>query len=268
MRRVTALLIATVAVLLSGCFRLDVEVDVHDDGSGTVREVIAVDPRLANAPTAIGDQPGIEVTAADLLGPLPSWAEVRPYRERGLEGVTVEVAFADPGQLAERLRRVNRAVTDAAGRNPGSPAAGGLVALRNEVVLEPVEGGWRFRATPRHLGLAADLTPLGQPVDPRRLEAAKVELAVRLPGHVVAHNGDAIDGNLVTWTIPLSPTAVGADRTELVAESRPGPAPDAAPVGRRPASGPLMTAAVVVATVGGAVVLLVSSRRRPVAAAR
>lgn len=253
MRRATALLCTLAGLLvLSGCFRLDVAVELNDDGTGTVREIFAVDPRLAGStPAAFGDTPDPAGAGAEAAGRLGSWARVRPYRERGLEGVTVDVTFDGPVQLADRLRRVNRALTDATGAE-----------VRSEVILEPVDGGWRFRATPAQLGLVADLTPLGARVDPGRFAGAEVFLAVRLPGHVVAHNGDRVDGNLVSWRIPLVAGNL-PDRSVLTAESRPGPPPRSAPTltGRRPGSGAFTVAAVVVATLGGGLVLALSRRR-------
>ena len=146
MRRVPAATFVLGAMLLAaGCFRIDLAVEVRADGSGTAREVFAVDRRKAIE--GLGGREGIEeaIPRADRIENLPDWARASPYRQDGLEGVVIDLDFPTPELLGPRLKVLSEAITGTVGSRATS-----------DVVLEREGLGWRFTARQADLDLRPD----------------------------------------------------------------------------------------------------------------
>ena len=89
-------------------------------------------------------------------------------------------------------------------------------------------------------------------------DSAEIRLTLALPGRIVEHNADRVEGNQLTWTVPVE-----VDHNELYAVSEPLDVPGS---GSRP--GRLVAWAIAGASVGGALLgAILVLHRRPLAAA-
>lgn len=213
--------VVVLAVLAAGCIKLDVDVEVRDDGSGTLRLISALDVEQLEGLAATfgegvepGEQPSIreQVEAID-PAELPEGATVEYYDDGTFQGVELTVEFGPGTDIADLLDQ-GLATT------PGDTDAGDLGGgMFESFLLEPDgAGGWRFEAT---LPPADDLGADGMP--PEMLEALigdpEIRFAIRLPGRQVEHNADRVedDGTLV-WELGLT----GAGEQALSARTVPG----------------------------------------------
>ena len=191
--RWTALLLAALALALTGCLRVQLTFTVHDDGSGTVGMLMAVDEALL---ALTGE------SAEDVLGEaadLPAGATTEVYEEGGFVGQLVTVPVADMTRLDEFLGDAD-AVTDSA-----------------EDFRFTREGdGWRFTTT---VPAGEELTGEGGDVDLAAMlgEDAFFRIRVALPGEVTEHNADRVEGGLLVWEIDWT----SSEPRALSAVSRP-----------------------------------------------
>jgi len=215
-RRLLVLLVAALVLLTTGCIKVDVAIDVNDDGSGAIRTVQAVDVDALAQSGVGGFQPGDLVPDG---GNLPGHVTASRYRQDGFEGVELRADFADLDELDSRLQDMADAFIatfEAGGAEPSTgaepPPGDSLAGFRIGRTVD----GWTFLGE----GVASEL---GSP-DIRALAGgADLRLEVRLPGRPVPghSNADEVDGNTFVWRLGLGDT-----RDELFAETGPG-SPDA-----------------------------------------
>lgn len=201
------------AVVLTGCYRVNVSIEVDDDGSGELTMLMAVDPDafeelLGPMGEAFGDADEFsreELCSPDALsesfGAPTGDMTVEPYDEDGYCGEIRTVEFDDVATVDSSMGEVSG--------DDGSFA-----------IVELDDGGWRFEATDVSAAPAeGDLE--NEFVDPDVFEAllggAEFEFEVTLPGRPVEHNASSVDGNTFTWEIDLADPV-----TELYAETEPG----------------------------------------------
>lgn len=216
----TTLFVVLLAYVLSGCIKLDVDMEVNDDGSGTLRLISALDvERIEGLADSFGE--GAETTEGPSIreqvedidpAELPEGATVEYYDDGTFQGVELTVEFG-PGTDLGSLLDEGLATTPDAG--DGAELGG----MFESFLLEPDgDGGWSFRAT---LPPSDDLGGEGMP--PEMIEALvgdpEIRFALRLPGRQVDHNADRIedDGTLV-WELGLT----GDGEQALSARTEPG----------------------------------------------
>jgi hypothetical protein len=219
-------LLALVA-LLAGCVRVDLAIAVHDDGSGTLSLLAAVDQQLLS----LMQQSGQSATNPfDQLqqdqSQLPAGARVEPYSQDGFVGARLTLPFAAGDDVAKTLEQTFADVAStatASGSGSNNPLAGllgganGGGPLEGLVLRKESNGGWRFEAT-----VPTQVPDSGSAgIDPAMLKTmfkdASFTVRLTLPGHIVATNADQQNGNELTWNI--DPTG---DARTLTALSAPG----------------------------------------------
>lgn len=189
----TALLLALLAVALTGCIRVQLTFTVHEDGSGVVGMLMAVDEDLLGL---TGE------SAEDVLGAaadLPAGATTETYQQDGFVGQLVTVPVPDMTRIDEFLGDAD-AVTDSA-----------------EAFRFVREGdGWRFTTT---VPAGEELAGEGGDIDLAGLlgDDAYFRVRVALPGEVVEHNADRVEDGVLVWEIDWTSTEPRA----LSALSRP-----------------------------------------------
>jgi hypothetical protein len=219
-RRLLPVLLAAIALLATGCFKVDLAIKVKEDGSGDIRTVEAID---VDALRRLGPGPDADVDElVPRVGALPPGITADPYQEGSYQGVELRARFDGTAELEERLADIGRALDRALPTTAGPSTQPVLRAFR----LEPTpSGGWAFSGLGVDVagsgsgsgsGLDEDLPPeLGYLSDQIR-----VRLAVTLPGRPVdqLHNADEVkDGNTFVWELTARDT-----RRRLYAETLPG----------------------------------------------
>ena len=106
MRTRLVILMAAMAIIASGCFKVDFTIDVNDDGSGTVEGIVAFNPdALGDLAEAFGEDAG-GLGDDDLCAQLEDesgvdtdgFQDVRPYSEDGFCGTQFSGTF-EPGEF-------------------------------------------------------------------------------------------------------------------------------------------------------------------------
>jgi len=241
-RALVPLLLAAVA--LGGC-RIDVGTDVAFDrtGGGEVALAVRIDGATLRQLDAAGVDPELDVAVA--LGPDPAWGLTRTVDSDGGLVLTYRQRFADGAGATALIRELS---ADVAPQDP---------ALRLELtVITTPAGSVRLAGTgavspPATLGVSIDDVPAGPSgaeLAALVAEAVRAELVVHVPGRVVEHDADAVDGRTLRWALP-----VGEPRTIVLVA-------DALPLWRR-APGALIAVSSVAALGGGAMVLRARRRR-------
>ena len=132
-------LLMALAVLATGCFRVDVRTEVNEDGSGTVETLSAIDAdSVLELLAPFGEEftGGEELTRESICEEslaetdVPEGATVEPYDEDGFCGLRVTADFG-PGE--DPAATIGELFGDDAGEG--------------EFVLEREGDGWRFEAT-------------------------------------------------------------------------------------------------------------------------
>ncbi|MDE2765598.1 MAG: hypothetical protein OXI25_04095 [Chloroflexota bacterium] len=197
----TALLLAFCSVALTGCFRIELAIRVHEDGSGVADIVLAIEDsflRLAGAePTDFADSPDPETLAPG--------ATLEEYRQDGFTGQRVSFEVPDMEQLPQAL-------AEALG-DDSEAVLSGLELVRDGE-------GWRFSLPPAPLGEqtasglggADSLEQLGS-----LLESASYVVRLALPGEVTDHNADRVEGDELVWELDL----ISTEPRALSARSQP-----------------------------------------------
>ncbi|MCE2470111.1 MAG: hypothetical protein J4F32_06330 [Dehalococcoidia bacterium] len=184
----TALLLALCSIALTGCFRVELAIRVHEDGSGVVRTVVALEDSFLRL---VGEQPADD-------GPfdpeaLPPGAVIEEYRQDGFTGQRVSVEIPDMEQLPQVLAETAVEVSEVVG----------------DLELEREGDDWRFTVImpPPGEGLAngsggvGSLEQLGS-----FLESASYTIRLALPGEVTDHNADRVEDDELVWDIDLTAT--------------------------------------------------------------
>ncbi len=215
------------AVLLSGCARIEIAIQVNEDGSGTIALLSALDTSFLDAAAAAGDtdlaDSFIDLDEADL----PPGATIEEYDEDGFRGVRARFPFAASDDIT---RAIDAALSDA-GDDPTGEAAG-LDELFERFDLRRDGDGWRFDAVVTPLFMGALPGEDGDAFDSAfdsglaelMLEEFEFTIRLDLPGEIVEHNADAVEDGALIWSLdPLSEeprellalTSGGKDRTIL-----------------------------------------------------
>lgn len=183
-------------LLATGCFRVDLAIEVHDDGSGTISAIQAVD--TAEAQALLG-----QVRVPDLTprGVSPR-VKVTSYSNGAERGFRLDASFENSDGLQDRLVDVREAL--------GSSVSavgidGGINSL--EVTRLPASG-WRFELVREDLVVGAarllpnfdELGRMGRGV----FDKVTVQVSVRLPGRAFNHNADRVENGRFIWTLTLN----------------------------------------------------------------
>ncbi len=214
-------------VLATGCVRVDLAIAVHDDGSGTLSMLMAIDQQLLALTQQSGQAAANPFDQLEQTPPsqLPPGAKVEPYQQDGFVGARLTFPFAAGDDVATTLDQTfaDVAASAAADVSP-APTPGpsdsfqqpGTSPLQDFTLRRQSNGGWRFQATVPSQIPAAD-----SGIDPATVKTlfkdASFTVHLALPGHVTQTNADEQHGNELTWNIdPLG------DARTLTAESAPG----------------------------------------------
>ena len=184
-------------VLLSGC-RLDLaaETVVAADGGGTVAVVAGFDTELLDQLDALGVDPTAELEAA--AASTADWETVRDLREDGGLEVVATRTVDEVAEIGDAFRELS------AGLNEADPAL--LIDIevtRDDAGGTAVTGHARLRP-PGTPGVSLDGVEVGP--DAEQLAAivassVDAQLRIGLPGRVVDHDGDRLEGRTVTWDL-------------------------------------------------------------------
>ena len=218
LRRLALLALLAGAVLLSGCARIEIAIQVNDDGSGEIALLSALDTQFLEAAAAAGDTE-IEDSFLDLdEADLPPGATIEAYEEDGFRGVRARYPFAASDDIKGAI---GAALTDAG-------EAAGPDELFKRFDLRRDGGGWRFDAVVSPIFTGAlpgdDGDALNGDLAALMLEEVEFTIRLDLPGEIVEHNADAVENGALVWRLdPLSEepreltalTSGGKDRTIL-----------------------------------------------------
>ena len=184
---VRAFAIVVVGMLALGACRIDARVGVHvnEDGSGTVRVRVVLDPEAVRAAEASGKALEDRVRLADL--PAAGWRVVPwVHRPDGSAALELRHTFSSPEQLTTVMKELNG-------------AHGPLRAVHLRRSSDPVHTNFHFRALADLAGMTAGVVDdqqlaanlAGQRVDVAGLDAGlstrlrdalRMNVAVTLPG--------------------------------------------------------------------------------------
>lgn len=206
--RVAALrfaLLAVLAISASGCIRLNADIQVNEDGSGTASIIQAFDIE------ALSEFAGEDATAAlgdpESLIPaeLPEGVEAEVYEKGGYTGLRFTTEFADADEMAEQLAALQAASVESF-ENTGGTADG----QDGELTIERTEGGWLFESP----GFSSGDTDT-EGIPEALLESFDIRYSLTLPGEAVDHNADEVEENTYIWNL-----AIDDDRETLFAETK------------------------------------------------
>lgn len=203
------------ALLLTGC-RIDVATDVafDADGGGEVAVSVRIDGATLRDLDRLGIDPELDVALE--LGADSGWRRERTVDADGGLVLVHRQGFADGAAATALLRELS---ADIAAQDPA-------VRLDVTVVTGP-DGSVRLSgagsiAPPATLGVSLDDAPVGPTgAELAALTAAAVrgQLTVRVPGPVIEHDADVIDGSIVRWELPVGeprPLTLVAGRAPLL----------------------------------------------------
>ena len=205
-------MLAVAALIVTGCYRSDVRVDVNDDGSGTVTAVLAVNPKAyadfaksfggAAGGEGLGDDPCAELKQDAESGSLPNGTRVTEYRDGDFCGVKITAPFKAGDD-------VSKSIADALG------GADELGASFEKFTIQRSGSGWKFEAK-ASADAAAGTAGLDTSMMRRFLNGASSVVRVKLPGRQVENNADRIDGDgTMIWNLDLlNETRTLSARTE------------------------------------------------------
>ncbi len=185
-------------VLLAGC-RLDLaaEAVVATDGGGTVAVVAGFDTELLDQLDALGVDPTAELEAA--AASTAGWEAVRDLREDGGLEVVATRTVDEVAEIGDAFRELSAGLTDA------DPAL--LIDLevtRDDEGGTAVTGRARLRP-PSTPGVSLDGVEVGPDAEELAAivaDSVDAQLRIGLPGSVVDHDGDRLEGRTVIWDLP------------------------------------------------------------------
>jgi hypothetical protein len=176
-----------IALLLAGCFKVNMNLDVATDDTVSGSAVIAVEESMLD----LLDQSVDELFADMDLSELPDGASTEPYREGGFVGQQVTFESVPLSEFA---------------------GSGALSGTGDDISI--VREGDEFHVTGGFDMSGEGFT--GTEVPQEFLENIEFTIAITFPGEVMSATGD-IDGNTVTW----EPTVGENTRIEAVASAIP-----------------------------------------------
>ena len=206
--RALALLCILGVLAIAGCIRVEISIAVNDDGSGVVGYAIGISDEFRGFGSLVGENPDVPgMPNEEELEGLPAGAEYRGYQEDGYSGFVVTIPFDDPAQLESVLEVMQD--------------DGGVGLLPD--LSQDENGGWRLSMTLPALQ-EAGLDDPGEIEDELGFAFAETLLGegwfrvrVNLPGDVVEHNADRVEGDDLVWEISLT----SAEPRELMARTIP-----------------------------------------------
>ncbi len=186
--------------------------EIGADGGGTAAVELALDGAMVAELDALEVDPTAELEAAAAAA--PDWEVSRARGDGGSLVLRLARTVDDASELGEVFSEL------AAGLAPGDPA----LRLDLDVSTGPdgeaeLDGTARFDP-PATVGATVDGTaigPAGEELAAIVADAVDARLTATLPGEVVEHDGDSLDGRTVTWEL-----AVGEETTVRAAAA---PAP-------------------------------------------
>jgi len=200
--RRTAVALVALAIAAGGC-RVDVVTEAAFDaaGGGELVVTVRVDGATLRRLDGLGIDPALDVAAA--LDPDAGW---RLTRELDADGGLVlghRRGFSDAAGLTALLAELSAGL---AADDPGlridldvATGRGGAVELAGTAGLTP----------PGTTGLLRDgvpVGPAGETLAALTARSVRPVLRVRVPGDVIAHDGDRVDGRVVEWDLPVGGT--------------------------------------------------------------
>ena len=198
-------LVAAVAFLASGCLRANVAIEVNEDGSGTASIIQAFDVEALSEFAGEEAVEALEDPESLIPADLPDAVEAEVYEEDGYTGVRFTTAFADVEEMEENLAALQAATVESL-ESTGATAE----SQSDGLTLEQTEEGWYFETS----GLDSGTTETDD-IPEFLLEGFELRYSVTLPGDVVDHNADEVDGTTYTWDL-----AIDDDRETIFAETK------------------------------------------------
>jgi hypothetical protein len=195
--RAPLLLLLAVALLLSGC-RFDVAADltISRDGAATVTLELRADPEALTRLDVLEVDPTAELAAA--AGQVPDWEVTRVTDEDGSLTVRLTRSTVDAASAADALRELGAGLADA------DPAL--LLDIDIDVDEDRavrLDGTAELRP-PATAGVTVD----GESVGPdagalarMTAEAVDASFSVTVPGELLQHDADTVDGRTATWNL-------------------------------------------------------------------
>jgi hypothetical protein len=204
------LVAALLALLATACIKVEYDITVEDDGSGTIEGILAVDiEAVAGFAESFGETGQDSDALCDEFRAdtgLPPNLTTEDYEEDGFCGVRFSGAWAATDDPAAELDELF---------GGGEDADGGAV------LEQTADGGWRFEAPLDTEDLTADAGAgdLGGLGADQFFDDASFRVAITLPGRPVdgQNNATSVDANTFEWDIDL---AAPPDR--LFAQTEPG----------------------------------------------
>lgn len=191
MKKRLVLLALAAALVASGCFKVNLEVDVEDDGSGTIEGIFAFNfEAIESLFSELGELGEDGVPRDEVCGgaeeefgiDASDFDEVRPYDQDGFCGVEFSSSFG-PGEAAEAFNSFDDA---------GS----------SDAVLRREGDGWYFELPLDTNDLTGDTDEI--PGIENILGESEYIIRVRLPGRQVDHNGELDPEGFVVWDIDIA----------------------------------------------------------------
>ncbi|MGH3443163.1 MAG: hypothetical protein ACRDUY_14205 [Nitriliruptorales bacterium] len=245
MRPSLALLLGLVALLPACQLRLAADVRVDTAGAGTFEFAVGLDPELRE----LLSDAGVDVLAGlrEVRERNSSWTVETEDEEDGGLVVRLRADFADPGELTALVDDLH------AGLDEEDPRVledvrlvqhdgGGLEFTADAGLIPPTAPGAEGE------GLAFDADDLERLLAERGDELVRYDLRLTLPGEVIEHDADEVDGASLVWRAPVG------ELEQVRAVSR--PAEGGTDLGQ------VAIVAAVAAVLGAALTLLVRGLRR------
>lgn len=195
------LLTLVTALVASGCFRMNLDIEVHDDGSGTVSGLIALDAEgISEAMGALGPEGGTDELCSDFEGEQGfgggEFDEETPYNEDGYCGTRFSANFT-PEEFDQAML---------------SDVSGG------DATLERDGDGWVFEMPVDTEDISSEMGDADMfPGITELFTDLEYVIRVKLPGRQAEHNADYIDDEgFAVWEIDITnpPTEPLRLRTE------------------------------------------------------
>jgi hypothetical protein len=196
-------LLPAVALLLAGCFRTELSIEVNEDGSGVIGFVVALDRSMTDFFASFEDDEDFDFTA-DLMNEfededLPPGSTVEPYETDDAVGVRVRMPFGPGDDVAQSIEQVFDSATGGEGFADDDDGI-------EHFVLQRDGDRWIFEAD-MTMGDDALGEEFADPFARAMFGDAAFVWRVKLPGEVIEHNADQLqdDGTLV-WNLDLFST--------------------------------------------------------------
>lgn len=213
--------VVTVVLVATGCFRVRVDIEVNEDGSGRVSVLSAIDTSAAEGFAGSFDDAGdvgvtdpCAETLEDARNSVTSDdVTVEPYEDGKFCGAEITVEFG-PGD------DVTQSINDALAALDGDDSGLGLDPAGGDLSIRRDGEGWLFESI--NANTESDDEDLGDDFGSfagQLLDDAELSIRVKLPGRQVEHNADRIesDGTMVWEIDPL-----GDDRDRYFVRTEPG----------------------------------------------